>query len=342
MELARRPRRLRRTTAIRDLVRENTVAVSDCVAPLFLKPSGPPEAIESLPGQERFNPEDMAAELADLRDHGIRGVALFPVMPPEAKDERGTAALAGDNFFYPALRQLKKAYPDLVFFIDVALDPYTTHGHDGILNTSGDVDNDETVVRLVEMALLLAETGVDFVAPSDMMDGRIGSIREALEAGGFVDTGILSYAAKFNSACYGPFRDAVGSGQRAEISGRRSEGGGKSYLDKSTYQLDPANRREAVADALLDEEEGADILMVKPAGWYLDVLADLSVATDLPLAAYQVSGEYAMIHLAADRGVMDLQRGMNESLTAIKRAGADLIFTYFAKDFAHQFLSPDT
>jgi porphobilinogen synthase len=315
------------------------VTVDDLVAPLFLKPSGPPEPITSLPGQARLNPDDMAGQLGELRDLGIRGVALFPVMPSDLKDDQGSAALSPDNFFYAALRDLKQAYRDLVFFIDVALDPYTTHGHDGVLNAAGEVDNDETVERLTDMAVLLAETGIDFVAPSDMMDGRVGAIREAFEAGGFSNTGILSYAAKFNSACYGPFREAVGSSKSHRPSPEGYGATGDSdgpYLDKSTYQLDPANRREAVADALLDEDEGADILMVKPASWYLDILSDLSAVTDLPLAAYQVSGEYAMIQLAAEKGVMDLERGMAESLIAIKRAGADIIFTYFAGEFARQ------
>jgi porphobilinogen synthase len=339
MELGRRPRRLRASAARRDLVRETLVTVDDLVAPLFLKPSGPPEPITSLPGQARLNPDDMAGQLGELRDLGIRGVALFPVMPSDLKDDQGSAALSPDNFFYAALRDLKQAHPDLVFFIDVALDPYTSHGHDGVLNAAGEVDNDETVERLTDMAVLLAETGIDFVAPSDMMDGRVGAIREAFEAGGFSNTGILSYAAKFNSACYGPFREAVGSSKSHPPSPEGYGATGDSdgpYLDKSTYQLDPANRREAVADALLDEDEGADILMVKPASWYLDILSDLSAVTDLPLAAYQVSGEYAMIQLAAEKGVMDLERGMAESLIAIKRAGADIIFTYFAGEFARQ------
>jgi porphobilinogen synthase len=213
----------------------------------------------------------------------------------------------------------------LVVITDVALDPYTSHGHDGVLNPAGDdVNNDATVARLAAMAVRQARAGVDFVAPSDMMDGRVGAIRAALDAAGYVETGILAYSVKFNSAYYGPFREAVGSAQAA----------GTKFLSKATYQLDPANRRAALAEAELDEAEGADILMVKPAGAYLDIIRDVRERSDRPLAAYQVSGEYAQIHAAARLGWLDLERARDESLLAIKRAGADLILTYFAKDVA--------
>jgi len=219
---------------------------------------------------------------------------------------------------------LKKELPEFPLFADVALDPYTSHGHDGLLNQTGkDVDNDATVRLLMKQATLLADAGADFVAPSDMMDGRIAYIRKALDQAGFTETGILSYAAKFASSLYGPFRDAVGS---AESAGTQS-------LDKRGYQADPANRRAILKDALLDEAEGADVLMVKPAGPYLDILRDLRESTRLPLAAYQVSGEYAQIHAAAQKGWVDLRKIRDESLLSIRRAGADLIFTYFAKDF---------
>jgi porphobilinogen synthase len=212
-----------------------------------------------------------------------------------------------------------------VVITDVALDPYTSHGHDGVLNAAGDdVDNDATVGRLAEMAVRQARAGVDFVAPSDMMDGRVGAIRAALDAAGFTATGILAYSVKFNSAYYGPFREAVGSAQAA----------GTKLLSKATYQLDPANRRAALAEAELDEAEGADILMVKPAGAYLDIIREVRERSERPLAAYQVSGEYAQIHAAARLGWLDLERTRDESLLAIKRAGADLILTYFAKDVA--------
>ena len=213
----------------------------------------------------------------------------------------------------------------MVVITDVALDPYTSHGHDGVLNTAGtDVDNDATVEILSRMAVVQAGAGVDWVAPSDMMDGRVGAIRAALDEAGHTEVSILSYAVKFASAFYGPFRDAVGSQQAA----------GKAYLDKKTYQLNPTNSREAAREAELDEEEGADILMVKPAGAYLDIIRDVSQNTDLPVAAYQVSGEYAQIHAAAKAGWLDYEQTRNESLLAIKRAGADLILTYFAREVA--------
>jgi porphobilinogen synthase len=224
-----------------------------------------------------------------------------------------------------AVRAVKRSVPELLIFTDVALDPYTTHGHDGVLTVGGDdVDNDATVAILGPMSVLHARAGVDFVAPSDMMDGRVQAIRKALDDAQLPHTGIMAYSAKFASAFYGPFREAVGS---ASAAGTRA-------LDKRTYQLNPANRREAIADALLDEDEGADILMVKPAGPYLDVLAELRASTRLPLAAYQVSGEYAQIHAAARLGWLDLERSRDESLLAIRRAGADFILTYFARSFA--------
>jgi porphobilinogen synthase len=222
---------------------------------------------------------------------------------------------------------VKAALPDLVVITDVALDPYTSHGHDGVLTAArDDVDNDRTVAILAEMAVLQARAGVDFVAPSDMMDGRVGAIRRALDAAGAADTGILAYSAKYNSAYYGPFRDAVGSAQAA----------GTRLLSKATYQMNPANRREAVTEVLLDDAEGADILMVKPAGLYLDIIRDVREATRKPVAAYQISGEYAQLQAAARLGWLDLARCRRESLIAIKRAGADLILTYFAKEMARE------
>jgi porphobilinogen synthase len=226
-----------------------------------------------------------------------------------------------------AVRAVKKAVPELTIVTDVALDPYTSHGHDGVLNTArDDVENDRTVGILTRMAVLQARAGVDLVAPSDMMDGRVGAIRRALDAAGFSGTGIMAYSAKFNSAYYGPFRDAVGSAQAA----------GTRLLSKATYQMNPANRREAVAEVLLDDAEGADILMVKPAGLYLDIIREVREATRKPVAAYQISGEYAQIQAAARLGWLDLARCRYESLLAIKRAGADLILTYFAKEMARE------
>ncbi|MDX6765998.1 MAG: porphobilinogen synthase [Candidatus Methylacidiphilales bacterium] len=320
----RRFRRLRLKPAVRDLVRETRLGVEDLIAPVFVKPSGPPEPIASLPGMARLNPEDAVSECRDLEQLGLRAVALFPCVPPELKDHEASRAIQPDQFFHQALRQIRSALPGLVMIADVALDPYTPHGHDGVLNAAGQVDNDRTVGILARMAVLQAGLGVDWVAPSDMMDGRVAAIRSALDQAGHPDTAILAYAAKFASAYYGPFRDAVGS---------KKNGDG---IDKRTYQIEPANRRQAVADALLDEAEGADLLMVKPAGLYLDVLHALRSRTDLPLVAYQVSGEYAQLHAAAEKGWLDLERTRDESLLAIKRSGADLIITYFAKSLALQ------
>ncbi len=302
--------------------------VSDLIAPLFVREGGgAPVAVESMPGVCRYSLEDLAKECRELAGWGIPGVALFPVTDPARKDALGTEALNPDALVLRAIRAVREATPGLLIFTDVALDPYTTHGHDGVLTPDGqDVDNDATVAILARMAVLHAAAGSDFVAPSDMMDGRVGAIRAALDGAGQTRTGILAYAAKFASAFYGPFRDAVGS---AAAAGTRA-------LDKRTYQLNPANRREAIADALLDEAEGADVLMVKPAGPYLDVICDLRAVTRLPLAAYQVSGEFAQIHAAAQRGWLDLKSARNESLLAIRRAGADVVLTYFAKDVARE------
>jgi len=259
-----------------------------------------------------------------LANRGVGGIAIFPCIEPSLRTKDGRAGLNPKGLIPRTLRALKKELPDLPVFADVALDPYTSHGHDGVLDKSGrDVDNDATLSLLAKQASVLGGAGADFVAPSDMMDGRIAVIRSALDSTGLTSTGILSYAAKFASSFYGPFRDAVGSAQAA---GTRS-------LDKRTYQADPTNRRAILRDALLDEQEGADALMVKPAGPYLDILRDLREATRLPLAAYQVSGEYAQIHAAAQKGWLDLKKSRDESLLSIRRAGADIIFTYFAQDF---------
>ncbi len=323
---SRRPRRNRRSKAIRSLLAETALSTDHLVAPLFVKQSGPPEDIESLPGNRRLNPDDLLRECEQLLKLGVNAVALFPCIDASLKNSSGTEALKPDNLLNTTARKLKDGLPELAVITDVALDPYTTHGHDGLINEKGDVENDSTVEVLAKMAVLQARAGVDYVAPSDMMDGRILAIRQTLDAENLTGTGILAYSAKFASAYYGPFRDAVGSRLPAGT-----------YLDKRTYQLNPANPREAILDALLDEEEGADILMVKPAGVYLDILSELRKRTLLPLAAYQVSGEYAQIHAAAQKGWLDLDAAMLESLLAIRRAGADLIFTYFARKFAESF-----
>jgi len=327
-QLSRRPRRLRRNASVRALVQETRVTADDFIYPLFVREGeGAGEPVPSMPGVERHTIEGLVAECRAAAAVGIKAVALFPVTLVELKDERGTEALNPDCLVLRAVKAVKAAVPDLVVITDVALDPYTTTGHDGVLNAAGsDVDNDATVEILAKMAVVQADAGVDWVAPSDMMDGRVGAIRSALDAAGHTHVAILAYSAKYASAFYGPFRDAVGSQQAA----------GKSYLDKKTYQLNPANPRESMVEAALDIEEGADVLMVKPAGAYLDILCQLRQLTDLPLAAYQVSGEYAQIHAAAEKGWLDYAATRDESLLAIKRAGASLTLTYFAKEIAEE------
>ncbi len=326
MNLSRRPRRLRRIASIRSLVEETRVGVNDLIMPLFvIDGQSPPQDIDSMPGQQRLNIDDLVAECEALAATGIPAVALFPALDPSLKDEEGSGALDENTLVLRAVRALKKNLPELTVITDIALDPYTSHGHDGVLNADKtDVENDRTVAILCRMAALNAEAGVDFVAPSDMMDGRVGAIRESLDDAGFENTGIIAYSAKFASAYYGPFRDAVGSASAA----------GTHLLGKQTYQLNPANRREAQVETLLDEQEGADVLMVKPAGPYLDIIRELRDSTDLPVAAYQVSGEYAQIHAAARLGWLDLAKSRDESLLSIKRAGADMILTYFAREVA--------
>jgi porphobilinogen synthase len=252
---------------------------------------------------------------------GLRAVALFPKVPSQKKDDEGSEALNSNTLVLNAARALKVAIPELILVGDLALDPYTTHGHDGVLDLSGNVDNDATVAILAEMGVLAANAGIDIVAPSDMMDGRIAEIRRNLDESGHAQTAIMAYSAKFASAYYGPFREAVGS-ERPD---------NNSSIDKRTYQLNPANFREAQRELLLDEREGADFLMVKPAEPYLDVIRYARDNANLPIVAYQVSGEYARIWAAAERGWLDLEACMMESLTSIKRSGADLILTYFAE-----------
>jgi porphobilinogen synthase len=326
MELRRRLRRNRHSAAIRRLVQETVLTPADFIQPMFVHDGGEEsEPIASMPGQCRWPASRWAEACGPVQDAGIPAVAVFPRIDAVRKDLLGSYATSPDNWLFRALREAKRARPGLVIIADVALDPYTSHGHDGVLDThSGDVTNDATVEILARQAVLLAEAGADWVAPSDMMDGRVAAIREALDGAGCQHTGILAYSAKFASSLYGPFRDAVGSLHAA----------GTAHLDKRTYQLNPANRREALLEAALDEDEGADVLMVKPAGMYLDILRELREQTALPVAAYQVSGEYAMIHAAAERGWLDLARARDESLLAIKRAGADMILTYFAVEAA--------
>ena len=326
LNLTHRPRRLRRQPSRRALVAETVLRVEDLIAPLFVVDGkGRPEPIASMPGVSRFNITDLVKECRELHQLGLPAVALFPKLDASLKDANGTEALNKATLVLRAVRAVKKAVPELTVITDVALDPYTSHGHDGVLNEAlDDVDNDRTVEILCQMAVLQAEAGVDFVAPSDMMDGRVGAIRKALDTAGYTGTGILAYSAKYNSAYYGPFREAVGSAKAA----------GTRLLSKATYQMNPANRREAIREVQLDVAEGADIVMVKPAGLYLDIIREVRNATRTPVAAYQISGEYAQIQAAAKLGWLDLVRCRDESLLAIKRAGADMILTYFAKEVA--------
>lgn len=295
----------------------------DLVQPLFvIDEQDATESVASMPGVNRLGLQPLLRECEALQAAGVRAVALFPKLDASLKSLDAQQALYAETLVLRCVRAIKERFSELLVITDIALDPYTTHGHDGVLNAEGtDVENDATVEILARMAVLHAEAGVDWVAPSDMMDGRVGVIRESLDAAGYAGTSILAYSAKYASAYYGPFRDAVGSAQAQPIS-------------KATYQLNPANRREAFVECALDEAEGADALMVKPAGPYLDIIRELRERTVLPLAAYQVSGEYAQICAAAERGWLDRQAARDESLLAIKRAGADVILTYFAREVA--------
>ena len=326
LDLVHRPRRMRRTSALRALAQETEVLPQHLIQPVFvIEGDGAPESIDLMPGIQRLPISQLIQECRDLLALGIPAVALFPKLDDSLKTDDGREALNPGTLVLRAIRAIKEAVPEIAVITDLALDPYTVHGHDGLLDTaSGDLANDATVEVLAEMAVLAAEAGVDMVAPSDMMDGRVGAIREALDDNGFEKIAIMAYSAKFASAFYGPFRDAVGSSTSA----------GTHHLDKRTYQLNPANRREALTEVALDEAEGADVLMVKPAGPYLDIIREVREETELPLAAYQVSGEYAQLHAAAERGWLDLERCRDESLLAIRRAGADMILTYFARVYA--------
>jgi porphobilinogen synthase len=326
LQLTQRPRRMRRTAALRALAEETILDPADFIAPLFVVDgAGGAEEIASMPGVFRHRVSGLCRECRALFELGITAVAVFPKLDPGIKDAAGTAALAEDALVLRAVRAIKEAVPGLTVMTDIALDPYTDHGHDGVLTADGgDVDNDRTVAILARMAVLHAGSGVDLVAPSDMMDGRVGALRTALDEAGFEGTGIMAYSAKFASAYYGPFREAVGS----------DRGPGSRAIDKRSYQLNPANRREALAEVALDDNEGADILMVKPAGPYLDIIREVRAATSKPVAAYQVSGEYAQIQAAARLGWLDLAATRREALLSIKRAGADMIITYFARDMA--------
>jgi porphobilinogen synthase len=317
LDLNVRPRRNRRAEWVRRLVRENVLTADDLIWPLFLIDGESKRiAIPSMPGVERLTVDEAVREAERAAKLRIPCVALFPYTDAKLRDDNGTEALNPDNLVCRATRAIKKHVPDVGILCDVALDPYTSHGHDGLLH-DGEIVNDETVEVLVKQALVEAEAGCDIIAPSDMMDGRVGAIRRALDAAGRIDVSIMAYAAKYASAFYGPFRDAVGSS--ATLVG-----------DKRTYQMDPANAEEALREVEMDIAEGADLVMVKPGMPYLDVLRIVKDAFALPTFAYQVSGEYAMIMAAAANGWLDGDKAMMESLTAFKRAGADGILTYFA------------
>ncbi len=317
-DLKKRPRRLRRNEAIRALVRETNVRAEDLIYPLFVVPDNRPRVeIRSMPGVWQNRVREVVDECRRAHDSGIRAVLLFGL--PEYKDAIGSASWDPAGPVQSAIEAVKRAVPQMAVIADVCLCEYTDHGHCGVIENQ-DVDNDATLPLLAKQAVSFANAGADFVAPSDMMDGRVGAIRRALDESGMTEVGIMAYSAKFASGFYGPFREAAESAPQ--------------FGDRRTYQMDPANIREALREIELDVEEGADIVMVKPALAYLDVIRAARERFDLPLAAYNVSGEYAMVKAAAERGWIDGTRVMNEILTAIKRAGADLIITYFAVDFA--------
>ena len=318
MYLQKRSRILRAGPAIRSLVAETRLGPSDFIAPLFIDEGKQvKQEIASMPGYFRNSLDVTLKEIKPLRDLGLRSVLLFIKCPDNLKDNTGREAWNGDGLMQRSIKAIKDAYPEIVVMTDVALDPYSSYGHDGIVK-EGKIVNDETVDALVKMSLSHAAAGADFVAPSDMMDGRIKAIREAFEKNAYHQTGIMAYSAKYASCFYGPFRDALDSAP--------------GFGDKKTYQMDYANRIEAVKEALQDEEEGADIVMVKPALAYLDIIREVKNQVRVPVSAYNISGEYAMIKAAARMGWIDENKAILETLTAIKRAGADLIATYFAPD----------
>lgn len=322
--MLRRPRRNRQSAAIRDMVQENTLSVKDLIYPMFvMEGQNVRSEVKSMPGIARFSLDLLLEEIQECVDLGIQAIALFPNLPEERKDKYATESQNPQGLYLHAVSEIKSRFPELALMTDVAMDPYSSDGHDGIVHEGPngiEILNDETLEVLGNMAVAQARAGADIVGPSDMMDGRIGYIRERLDAEGFKKTGIMAYSAKYASAFYGPFRDALDSAPR--------------FGDKKTYQMNPANSREALIEAELDLAEGADFLMVKPALAYLDIIKLLSDNFDLPIAAYNVSGEYAMIKAAAQNGWLDGQRAMLEAVTAMKRAGAKVILTYFAKEIA--------
>lgn len=320
IQLTQRPRRNRKSEAIRGLVRENEVTANDLIFPLFLiAGKNKRSEVASMPGISRLSGDLLLKEIESCLKLGITTFDIFPNLEESLKDKKATESLNKKGLYLSALRNIKKEFPEAVVMTDVAMDPYSSDGHDGLVK-NGEIVNDDTLEILAKMALAQAEAGADILGPSDMMDGRVGFIREALDRNGFTNVSIMSYTAKYASAFYGPFRDALDSAPK--------------FGDKKTYQMDPANVKEALLEAELDYNEGADFLMVKPALSYLDVIKTLNDNFTLPIAAYNVSGEYAMVKAAAAKGWIDGDRVRNEILLSIKRAGASVILTYFAKEFA--------
>lgn len=321
LELLERPRRNRKNATVRNLVRETELSVRDLVYPVFImEGSNKEEPIPSMPGMTRKTVDVLLKEVEECVSLGVKAIAPFPSIAECKKDRTGSESCNPEGLVPTCVRAVKEKFPDVVVMTDVALDPFNVDGHDGIVSDSGEILNDETVEVLCKMAVCHARAGADFVCPSDMMDGRIEAIRKALDGERLTNTSILAYSAKYASAFYGPFRDALDSAPKAG--------------DKKTYQMDPGNRVEAIREVALDIAEGADVVMVKPACYYLDVLREVADFSNVPVAAYQVSGEYAMLCAAAQNGWLERERVVLESLTGIKRAGAKIIWTYFAKEAA--------
>tara|TARA_B100000609_G_scaffold108317_1_gene85941 strand:+ start:1363 stop:2334 length:972 start_codon:yes stop_codon:yes gene_type:complete len=315
-----RPRRNRKNAAIREMVQESRLGLENLIFPIFLKDgAGIKEEIPSLPNIYRWSIDLLLKEIESCMELGLRIYDIFPAVEEHLKDQTATMSYDPSNFYLKAIQKIKETFPELVLMSDVALDPYSSDGHDGLVR-NGKIVNDDTLPILAKMAVAQAQAGIDIIGPSDMMDGRVGVIRSALDDAGYTDTSIMSYTAKYASAFYGPFRDALNSAPKSG--------------DKKTYQMNTANKSEALIEAQLDVEEGADMIMVKPALCYLDVIHMLKENFATPVTAYNVSGEYAMVHAAAQKGWVDYNAAMNEMLLSIRRAGADGILTYFAKDFA--------
>ncbi|MBS91610.1 MAG: porphobilinogen synthase [Rickettsiales bacterium] len=317
-----RGRRLRQNQNFREIFSESNLSLNDLVMPYFLREEDDNPKIEGMPEVYRYNEEEIINELKNISNLGIKSIAIFPKVPDEKKSDEAEEALNNNNLICRALRKIKNKFPDLIVICDIALDSYTNSGHDGILDSAGQIDNDKTIKQLAKMAVSFASNGCDVVAPSDMMDGRVKIIRDALEKEKKINTCILSYSAKFCSNFYSPFREALGSKKNI----------GKS--SKNTYQINFKNKHEAIKESLEDIQEGADIVMIKPAGYYLDIISELRKNCCVPIAAYQVSGEYSMIKIASKKKILNYKDSVLESLHCIKRSGADLIFSYFSKEVA--------